>query len=69
MMTIISKLCALCAVCTLCETALPEDRGREGLRMIGGLLMLKLVLSQGQELLTAVLQEKELMRMLEALLK
>ena len=69
MMTILAQLCALCAVCTLCEIAMPDEKGQESLRLIGGILMLHLVLSQSRDLIAALMREKELMRIFEVLLK
>ena len=48
LMTLIARLCALCAVCALMQMALGETDGQGGLRMLGGLLMLHLVLSGAQ---------------------
>lgn len=50
MMTLVARLCALCAICALMQLALGEARGAEGVRMIGGLLMLHLVISGGYAL-------------------
>ena len=69
MMTMIGRLCALCAVCTLCEIVLPEGTGQNGLRMIGGLLMLHLVLTMAQELCIQLAHEKELKHIFEILMK
>ena len=49
-MTLSARLCALCAVCALMQMAMGETDGQGGLRMLGGLLMLHLVLSGAQEL-------------------
>lgn len=69
MMTMIARLCALCAACTLCEIVLPEGTGQDGLRLIGGLLMLQLVLAMIQELCTQLSQERDLMQIFEILMK
>ena len=45
-----ARLCALCAVCALMQMALGDSGQQAGLRMIGGLLMLHLVISGAQEL-------------------
>ena len=50
MMTLCARLCALCAMCALMQLAVGDARGADGLRMIGGLLMLHLVISSGYEL-------------------
>jgi len=68
-MTMIARLCALCAACTLCEIVLPEGTGQDGLRLIGGLLMLQLVLAMIQELCTQLSQERDLMQIFEILMK
>jgi len=49
-MTLIARLCALCAVCALMQMVLGESEHSAGLRMIGGLLMLHLVISGAKEL-------------------
>ena len=69
MMTMIARICALCAVCTLCENMLLHEKSRQSIRMIGGLLMLQLVLSQSQELIAQVREKRELMEMFDLLLK
>lgn len=50
MMTLCARLCALCAMCALMQLAVGDARGADGLRMIGGLLMLHLVISGGYAL-------------------
>ena len=49
-MTLVARLCALCAMAALGQLALGDARGADGMRMIGGLLMLHLVLSGGYAL-------------------
>ena len=69
MMTMIARICALCAVCTLCENMLLQEKRRQSIRMIGGLLMLQLVLSQSQELVAQLKEKRDLMEILDLLLK
>ena len=50
MMTLVARLCALCAMGALAQLILGDTRGADGVRMIGGLLMLHLVISGGYAL-------------------
>ena len=69
MLTMIARICALCAVCTLCENMIFQDKGRQSIRMIGGLLMLELVLSQSQQLIAQLREKTELMEIFDLLMK
>ena len=69
MMTLAARLCALCAMCALMQLALGDTRGAEGLRMIGGLLMLHLVMTGGYALYAQLAQGHDLQRMLEILMQ
>jgi len=44
MITWIGKLCALCAMSTLMQLALPDPDAKGSVRMISGLLMLRLTI-------------------------
>ena len=68
MMTLTGRLCALCAVCALAELMLGDMRGSEGLRMIGGLLMLHLVILGAQELYVQLTQAENLMHIYRILI-
>jgi len=68
MMTLMARLCALCAVCALMQLALGDARRTEGLRMIGGLLMLHLVLSGAREMCAQLLAADSLTDMYEILI-
>ena len=68
-MTLIARLCALCAVCALMQAAIGETDGQGGLRMLGGLLMLHLVISGVRELAQQLAAQKELMQIFEILVK
>ena len=59
-MTLVARLCALCAICALTQLALGDTRGAGGLRMIGGLLMLHLVISGGYELSVQLSAQRDL---------
>lgn len=59
-MTLVARLCALCAMCALMQLALGDVRCAGGLRMIGGLLMLHLVLSGGYALSMQLAQQRDL---------
>ena len=67
-MTLIARLCALCALSALLQMALPGER-QEGLKMIGGLMMLHLVISGMQEIARNLLAAGSLSRMFEVLAK
>ena len=69
MMTLMARLCALCAVCALMQMVLGDTRGGEGVRMIGGLLMLHLVISGAQNLCGSLLEADGLMRMIAILIE
>lgn len=69
MMTLTAQLCALCAVCALMQLALGDTRGAESLRMIGGLLMLHLVISGGQEIAGQLAAQPDLARIFEILMQ
>lgn len=61
MMTLMARLCALCAVCALAQMVLGDAKGSEGVRMIGGFLMLHLVISGMQALLSSLIEAESLM--------
>lgn len=67
-MTLIAHLCALCAVSALMQAALPEGE-RGGIRVIGGLLMLHLVLSGAQRMAASLLAARDLAGIFGALMK
>lgn len=69
MMTLTARLCAMCAVSALLQMALPDKRMRGGLRVISGLLMLRLTLGGAAELLGELAGERELAAMLERLMR
>ena len=68
-MTLVARLCALCAVCALGQLVLGDTRGADGLRMIGGLLMLHLVISDTWALSLQLAGERSLMRIFEILIQ
>lgn len=68
-MTLIGQLCALCAMSALMQMIVPEGRWRGGLRIICGLLMLRLTLSGAQKLIDALVLEGDLARIFELLLQ
>lgn len=69
MMTLVARLCALCAVCALLELLLGDVRGAGSLRLIGGLLMLHLVISQGRELAMRLAAQRDLGQIIELLMQ
>ena len=68
-MTLIARLCALCAVCALMQMALGETDGQGGLRMLGGLLMLRLTLGGAAALMGELAGQRDLAAMLESLMR
>ena len=68
MMTLVARLCALCAVCALMQLVLGDAKQGEGLRMIGGLLMLHLVLYSAQELMMKLMGAEGLMNIYSILI-
>lgn len=68
-MTLVARLCALCAVCALMQLALGDTRAAGGLRLIGGLLMLHLVISGGYALSVELASQRELGRIFELLIQ
>ncbi len=69
MMTLMARLCALCAVSALMELALGDADEAGGVRMIGGLLMLRLVLYGAQDLAAQLSAQRDLATMLHILLQ
>lgn len=67
MMTLIARLCALCALCSLMQMAMGETEGQGGMRMIGGLLMIHLVISGIQELMNQLTTGSGLMHIFRIL--
>lgn len=69
MMTLCARLCVLCAVCALMQMAVPHQWQGDGLRVIGGMLMLHLVISESQGLISRVIVQRDLMRIFEILIE
>ncbi|MBR5302624.1 MAG: hypothetical protein IKU38_07295 [Clostridia bacterium] len=69
MMSLIARLCALCAMCALMQLAMGDTRGASGLRLIGGLLMLHLVIGEGYALSCQLAAQRELGRILEIMMQ
>lgn len=67
MMTLIARLCALCAVCALIQMAMGDTEGQEGMRMLGGLLMMHLVISGAQKLAGQLAASDNLLHIFEIL--
>ena len=68
-MTLVARLCALCAMSALMQMAVPEGRFRGGLRLVCGLLMLRLTLSGAAELTAALSRGGDLSGIFETLLQ
>ena len=69
MMTLVARLCALCAIGALMQLGLGDVRGADGLRMIGGLLMLHLVISGGYALSGELAAQRDLNGIFEILMQ
>lgn len=67
-MTLMARLCALCAVCALAQMVLGDANGRDGFRMISGLLMLHLVISGAQELWENLVEADGMMHIFQILM-
>lgn len=68
-MTLVARLCALCAMSAVMQMAVPEGKYRGGLKLVCGLLMLRLTLSGAAELTRALSQGGDLSRIFETLLQ
>ena len=60
MMTWIARLCTLCAMSALMQLALPDARDKGSVRMICGLLMLRLTLDRITEIAAMLAAQTEL---------
>lgn len=69
MMTLAARLCALCAVSVLMQMMVGESMAGDGLRLIGGLLMLHLVLDGGAELAQSLSAQQNLAGIFDTLMK
>lgn len=69
MMTLMARLCALCAMSALMQLVIPPSRGRSGLRMICGMLMLHLTLKGMAQLAADLTAQRSLSGILESLMK
>jgi len=65
----ITKLCALCAMSALAQIVLPGAGEREGVRMLCGLLMLKLTCESAAQLIGQMANSADLMQMITCLLR
>lgn len=68
MMTLCARLCVLCAACALMQMAMPQEWDSGGIRLIGGMLMLRLVMTDAQALCRAVLAQPDLEHIFQALI-
>ena len=68
-MSLCARLCALCAMSALIQMAVPQEWESDGLRMIGGMLMLHLVLSGAETLGRQILGAKSLHQIFEVLIR
>ena len=68
-MTLCARLCTLCAVCALMQMAVPQEWEGGGLRMIGGMLMLHLVIRDAQTIIEKILVQRDLVRIFEIMIE
>lgn len=68
-MSLCARLCALCAMSALIQMAVPQEWESDGLRMIGGMLMLHLVMKDAQALCSRILAQRDLSRIFEILIE
>jgi len=68
-MTLIIRLCAVCAVCSLLELASTGSKLKDGMRLIGGMIMLSITVSRVQSIVVSMAQQTELMGVFECLMR
>lgn len=69
MMTLITRLCVLCAMSALLQMAMPMQQAKGSLRVICGMLMLRLAVSQMQEIGMEIARQRDLMGLFECLMR
>lgn len=69
MVSWISSLCALCAMSALVQMMLPQGGGRDAIRMICGLLMLRLTCESAASLIEELQNSRDLSQMFSCLIK
>ena len=69
MMTLMKRLCALCAVSALMQMTMPKGKNKAGLHIICGLLMLRLTLTQLQEIGDSLRHQEDIMGFFECLMR
>ncbi len=68
MISWISQLCALCAMSALMQMLLPAGSGRDGVRLLCGLMMLHLTCAKAQELIERIADSADLSQILACLI-
>ena len=68
MISWISQLCALCAMSALMQLLLPTGSGRDGIRLLCGLMMLHLTCRNAQELMERIADSADLAQILSCLI-
>lgn len=68
MMTWVLKLCALCAMSTLMQMALPDQDAKGSVRMICGLLMLKLTVTTAADFCAMIQGNADISEILSSLM-
>lgn len=69
MMTLITRLCALCAMSALMQMAIAEQKAKGSIRMICGLLMLRLTLTQLKMMGEQLAQQTDLRGIFDCLMR
>ena len=69
MITLIIRLCAICAVCSLLELASTGSHLKGSLRLICGMIMLSITISQIQAIAESLVQQTDLVGIFECLMR
>ena len=69
MVTLIIRLCTICAVSALMELASTGMKLRGGLRLVCGMLMLAVTISQIREIADAMMQQRDLIGIFECIMR
>lgn len=69
MMTLIIRLCGLCAVSSVIEMMMSETILKNSMRLICGMLMLKMTIHEIRSIGYAIMQQTELAGVLECLMR
>ena len=68
MISWMTKLCAICAVSALAQMIMPQEEGNEGIRLLCGMMMLRLTCETAQTLLQKMADCSDMGQLLSCLL-